>query len=149
MPQQPESRLRSICRSHFKRVVLSILAAIPVIAFGAWLLRFEVSQYNIHEQVAPVINWPLITALAFASNLLLPWKDREADRWLALKKWTLMSLAHSCVSYTVYTLLVSVAGWQYLFVSIGLTAVLSPTSYVLRNIWIFVAEQRVQVTSTA
>jgi len=149
MLKQSRTKLRSIARGHFKRVVLSILAAIPVIALGAWLLHFEVAHADIHEEVAPVINWPLITLLAFASNLLLPWKDREADTWLALKKWTLMSLGHSCISYTAYTLLVNVAGWQYLFVSVGLTAVLSPTSYVLRNLWIFVAEQRVQETSTA
>lgn len=141
--------LRNLARSHFRRVALSILAAIPVIAFGAWLLHFEVTQADIHEQVAPVINWPLITLLAFAFNLLLPWKDREANRWTALKKWTVMSLGHSCISYTAYTLLVNVAGWQYLFVSIGLTAVLSPSSYVLRNVWIFVAETRVQAASTA
>jgi putative flippase GtrA len=149
MRDKDESRLRSILRRHFKRVALSILVAIPVIVFGAWLLRFEVSQHHIHRQVAPVINWPLITLLAFASNLLLPWKDRGAEKWEALRKWTLMSLGHSLVSYTAYTLLVQVAGWQYLFVSIGLTAVLSPISYVLRNVWIFVAVRRVPVAEAA
>jgi putative flippase GtrA len=142
--KQLKNMLRDVSRRHLKRILLSILVAIPLVAFGGWLLRFEVSQQGIRPQVAPVINWPLITLLAFASNFWVPWKDRESDKRQALKRWALMSLGHSCISYTAYTLLVSVAGWQYLFVSIGLTAVLSPISYVLRNAWIFVASQRVQ-----
>jgi putative flippase GtrA len=141
---QSKAKLRGYSRRHLKRILLSIMVAIPLIIFGGWLLRYEVSQQGIHRQLAPVINWPLITLLAYASNLWLPWKDRESDKRQALRRWVMMSLGHSCISYTAYTLLVSVAGWQYLFVSIGLTVVLSPISYVLRNVWIFVAEQRVR-----
>lgn len=149
MLKQIDSKLRDISRAHLKRVALSITIAIPLVAFGTWLLQFEVSQQGIQEQVAPVINWPLITLLAFVTNLWLPWKDRQPDTWQALRRWALMSLGHSCISYTAYTVLVQVAGWQYLIVSIGLTAILSPVSYVLRNLWIFVADQRLQTAETA
>lgn len=137
--------VKIVLRKHFKRVMLSILVAIPLIVFGTWLLHFEVAQHDIHKQVAPVINWPLITGLAFLSNLWLPWKDRVPKKWLALKRWVVLSLGHSCVTYSVYTLLVNVAGWRYLFVSVGLTAVLSPFIYVIRDVWIFVAERRVRM----
>ena len=149
MPNSFKRQLRDIFRRHAKRITQSILVAIPLIAFGAWLLQFEVSQQDIHPQVAPVINWPLITLLAFVTNLWLPWKDREPRKWLALKRWVAVSLGHSFISYTAYTLLVGVAGWRYLFVSIGLTLVLSPLSYVLRNIWIFVAVAKTRLAETA
>src|SRR5665213_2073176 len=97
--KQTNCKLRDLSRRHLKRVLLSIAIAVPLIAFGGWLLQYEVSQQGIQQQVAPVINWPLITMLAFVFNLWLPWKDRQPDKKQALKRWVLMSLGHSCISY--------------------------------------------------
>jgi hypothetical protein len=138
--------LQHLLRDHFKRTIMSILAAIPGIAVGAWLLHFEVGQHDISSQVAPVINWPLMTLLAFASNILLPFRDTEMPLKQALMRWTAMSAAHTGVTYSAYTLLVHVAGLQYLIVSLGLTFIVGPAFYVVRVIWVFATGKNVEST---
>lgn len=141
--------LRNLFRSHIKRILLSVLVAIPLITFGAWLLHFEVTQNEVHPLAAYLLNWPLITGMAFVSNRWLLWHDRETGVWVALRRWVVASIGHSLISYSVFVLLVQVFGWQYLVVSLCLTAALGLGSYIVRNLWIFAVMQRVRVAVTA
>lgn len=133
--------LWNLFRSHIKRITFSIVVALPLIVFGAWLLDFEVQQQEVNPMAAYLLNWPLITLLAFASNRWILWSDRGTNWWTALKRWVVVSLGHSVIGFSVFSLLVEFVGWDHLTVSLGLTAALGLGSYILRNLWIFVADR--------
>lgn len=129
--------LLGVVRRHVLRVSLSIVVALPLIVFGAWLLRYEISQQDVNPVAAYAVNWPLITVLAFLTNWFI-WMDRKANVWQALKRWVVASLAHSCISYSLFAVMVEVFGWPAVQVSLSLTAALGVGSYILRSMWVFV-----------
>lgn len=132
---------------HFRRVALSVGVAVPLIVYGAMLFSTEVEEYELDPQTAYLINWPLITLAAFASNRWLPWKDRAVHWWTALKRWSVISIGHTAVSYSAFKVLTDMFGLHYLTVSLSLTMSLGLVSYILRNVWVFVGDRCQQAAS--
>lgn len=127
---------------HFdrRRVLKSILLALPLILLGIGLLRYEVGYRHMNPDWAYRINWPLITFLSFAINRVVTWHDSGTDWRDGASRWFVVSFAHSSVSQTVYPHLVA-NGVHYLVASILLILTLCPVSYVLNNAWVFASER--------
>ena len=146
-------RLWNFFLSHFepKRVVKSILVAIPLIALGTWLLSYEVSRQDIPSVWARWLNLPIITLLSYALNRQIVWSDGETTWWHGLRRYTVVSVAHASATWTVFTLLVTVAGLghAYLYVNLLLIVVFCPASYLLYKLWICVVKLGVRMTVTA
>jgi putative flippase GtrA len=134
---------------HFeaRRVVKNILLALPLIALGTWLLRYEVSHLQMNPDWAYKLNWPLITLLSFAINRVVTWRDRSIGWRQGAGRWLAVSLAHSSVSQTIYPHLTA-AGMNYLVASSLLIVTLCPVSYVLNNVWVF-ASEKLSITQAA
>ena len=139
MPSTEESgKSRSFLRENFepKRVLISLSVAVPVSFMGSWLLRREVSEYDINPLLAVWMNWPLITATVFILNFYVTWRDRGIERREAVSRWILRSLAHTGVSYSLYGLLVGLGGMPYLTVNISLYC-LGPMFFMYDNRKVF------------
>jgi putative flippase GtrA len=134
---------------HFelRRVLKNILLALPLIAFGVLLLRYEVTHFQWGADWAYRANWPIITLMSFAINRIVTWGDRDTSWREGAGRWFIVSLVHSSVSQTVYPHLVD-AGINYLVASILLIVTLCPASYVLNNVWVF-ASEKLSITQAA
>lgn len=130
--------------AHYRRMVLSVVISLPLIAYGLLLLHSEVAGYGMDPSDAYITNWPVITGLAFVSNRWLLFKDRETPWLTALWRWVAISLGHTTISFSAFRVMVDDWGWQYLVVSVVLIPALALGSYILRNGWAFA---RVRMTA--
>lgn len=132
--------LRKFQRRHFesRRVAKALAIAVPTIAVGNWLLRYEVSNFGVNPVWAYRANWPLITFLCFVLNRASTWSDRER-RKSNIVKWVVVSLIHSGVSQYLYPKLVH-TGVHYMLASAILLG-LGPIGFVINNLVTFRREK--------
>lgn len=133
--------LLKIRQRHFegRRVVKALAIAVPTIAVGNWLLRYEVSNFGVDPVWAYRANWPIITFLCFVLNRAFTWGDRERHKSSVIK-WVVVSLVHTGVSQYLYPKLVH-AGVHYILASVILLG-LGPIGFMINNIVTFRKEKK-------